>query len=136
LRAVVTTHEVSPVLGSEDVRALAGWFVDKLGFTCDPEQGIFDGVDPDEGAVYAIVVRGDARFHLQIRRHALWAGVREEIEGDVYVYVDDAYALFDEYTSRDVPMHRPISVAPYGMADFVVLTPEGHRLCFGSPVGS
>ena len=130
------THEVSPVLGTRDVRALARYFVDMLGFTCDPENGIFYGVDPDEGAVYAIVVRGDARFHLQIRRHELWAGEREDIEGDVYVYVDDAYELFDELVARDVPMHRPISVAPYGMADFVALTPENHRLCFGSPVES
>jgi hypothetical protein len=133
---VVRTYEVSPVLGSADVRALAEYFVAQLGFTCDPEHGVFEGVDPDEGAVYAIVVRGDARFHLQIRRNGLWPGEREEIEGDVYVYVDDAYALFDEYTARGVPVHRPISVAPYGMADFVVLTPEGHRLCFGSPVES
>ena len=86
--------------------------------------------------MYAIVVRGDARFHLQIRRHELWPGEREDIEGDVYVFVDDAYALFDEYERPRRPVHRPISVAPYGMADFVVLTPEGHRLCFGSPVES
>jgi hypothetical protein len=133
---MVTTHEVSPVLGTRDVRTLAEFFVEKLGFTCDPEYGIFEGVEPEEGAVYGIVVRGDARFHLQIRRHDLWVGDREEIEGDVYVYVDDAYALADEYESRGVPFHRPISVAPYGMADFVVLTPENHRLCFGSPIES
>jgi hypothetical protein len=134
---MVTTFEVSPVLGTRDVRALAAYFVDQLGFTCDPEDGIFEGVDESEGAVYAIVVRGDARFHLQIRRHDVWPpGGREDIEGDAYVFVDDAYALFEEYERRGVPVHRPISVAPYGMADFVVLTPEGHRLCFGAPVES
>ena len=107
---MVVTHEVSPVLGTRDVRALAAFFVDQLGFTCDPENGIFEGVDASEGAVYAIVVRGDARFHLQIRRHDVWpAGEREDIEGDAYVFVDDAYALFDEYTARGVPMHRPVS---------------------------
>jgi hypothetical protein len=77
---MVTTHEVSPVLGTRDVRALAAFFVDQLGFTCDPDNGIYDGADPGEGAVYAIVVRGDARFHLQIRRHELWpVETREDI---------------------------------------------------------
>jgi hypothetical protein len=130
------THEVSPVLGTRDVRALAAFFVDQLGFTCDPENGIYEGVDDADDAVYAIVVRGDARFHLQIRRHDLWpAGEREEMEGDAYVFVDDAFALYDEYVARGVPMHRPVSRAPnYDMADFVVESPEGHRICFGSPV--
>ena len=132
---MVTTHEVSPVLGTRDVRALAAFFVDMLGFTCDPENGIYEGVDEADGAVYAIVVRGDARFHLQIRRHDLWSGEREDIEGDAYVFVDDAFALYDEYVDGGVPMHRPVSRAPtYVMADFVVVSPEGHRICFGSPV--
>jgi hypothetical protein len=133
---MVQTHEVSPVLGTRDVRALAAFFVEQLGFSCDPEHGIYEGADASEGAVYAIVVRGDARFHLQIRRHDLWPpGGREDIEGDAYVFVDDAYALFGELTARGVPMHRPASKAPtYDMVDFVALTPEGHRICFGSPV--
>ena len=118
------------------MRALAAFFVDKLGFTCDPENGIFDGVDG--------VGRRGVR-HRRARRCAVppadptprrvASGEREDIEGDAYVFVDDAYALFDEYTARGVPMHRPVSRAPtYDMADFVVETPEGHRICFGSPV--
>ena len=71
-----------------------------------------------------------------VTTHEVWPpGEREGTEGDAYVFVDDAYALFDELTDRGAPMHRPVSRAPnYDMADFVVESPEGHRICFGSPV--
>jgi uncharacterized glyoxalase superfamily protein PhnB len=126
-------HEVNPVLGTRDVRAAVAYYCDELGFVCEPD-GIFEGADPDEGAVYAIVVMDDARVHLQIRRHdALFVEPRESIETDVYVFVDDAYGLYDRYVAKGVTIHRPIEVAPYGMADFVVETPDRHRLAFGSP---
>ena len=93
---MVTTYEVSPVLGTRDVRALAGYLVDEHGFTCDPENGMYDGIRvrgcrrtrSSCAAMLASTCRSGAS--------EFWPGEREDIEGDVYVFVDDAYTLFEE----------------------------------------
>ena len=125
---------VAPVLGCRDVRGAAYYFRDVLGFELDAEHGIHDGVDADEGAIYAIVRREGVTVHLQIRRREIFAGPREGIESDVYVYVTDADALYAEYVGRNVRVVRPIEDSRYGLRDFVVEDGEGHRLVFGSPI--
>jgi uncharacterized glyoxalase superfamily protein PhnB len=127
--------DVAPILGCRDVRTTAYYFRDVLGFHLDPETGVFDGVDANEGAVYAIVDRERVRIHLQIRRRDVFAGPREGIESDAYVYVDDADALHEEYAGKAVTIVRAIEDAPYGFRDFTIEDPEGHRIVFGSPIG-
>jgi uncharacterized glyoxalase superfamily protein PhnB len=126
---------VAPILGCRDVRATAHYFRDALGFHLDPDTGVFEGVDANEGAVYAIVDRDGVRIHLQIRRRDVFAGPRERIESDVYVYVGDSDALYAEYAGKSVTIVRPIENAPYGYRDFAIEDPEGHRIVFGSPIG-
>jgi uncharacterized glyoxalase superfamily protein PhnB len=122
-----------PVLGVRNVRGAVEHFADRLGFEV---RGVFEGVVPDEGAVYGIVERGGAEIHLQIRRHPLWTGQRESIEGDVYVRVDDATRLHAELVRRGATILRPPGDQTCGQRDFVVEGPEGLRLSFGSPLGA
>ena len=117
-----------PVLGVSDVSAAAEFFRSKLGFEVS---SIFEPL-ADEGAVYAIVERGEAEVHLQIRRRPLWSAPRERIENDAYVRVPDARALRDDLVARGAALHRDIEDAGYGMRDFTVEGPEGLRLTFGS----
>ncbi len=124
----------APVLGCRDVRAAAHWFRDVLGFHLDPETGVIDGVEADEGAIYAVLTRADAMVHLQIRRRDPFGGTREDIESDAYFYVEDADALLAEFRERGARVLREPMDEPYGLRDFVIETPEGHRLLFGSPV--
>lgn len=120
-----------PTLGVRDVRAAAAYFEQRLGFEIE---SVFERVVPDEGAVYGIVRRGGAELHLQIRRRALWTAPRESIEQDVYVRVADAERLQDELRGRGAEILRSLRDEPYGMRDFAVAGPEGHRLVFGSPL--
>jgi predicted enzyme related to lactoylglutathione lyase len=118
-----------PVLGVRDVQAAADFFEKRLGFTV----GSVFGPDPAEGAVYAIVERGGAQIHLQIRRRPLDAP-RESIESDLYMHVPDVDRLHEELLGRGAQILRPPLEEPYGMRDFVAAGPEGLRLVFGSPL--
>lgn len=122
------------ILGVHDVRASADWFCASLGFTLDPDTGLFDGVDEAEGAVYGIVTFDGAPVHLQIRRRPVFASDRDEVETDAYLYVDDVDAVFARHQAAGVTIHRPIYDEPYGMRDYCIETPDGHRIAFGSPV--
>lgn len=54
---VRVSWRVVPILGCGDVRSTAEWYRDVLGFTLDPENGLFIGVVPDEGAVGGVEPR-------------------------------------------------------------------------------
>lgn len=116
-----------------DVKKAVDYYTEVLGFECPG--GIFEGVAPGEGGVYAIVRRGDIEVHLQIRRREVFAGKRESIECDSYVFVPDVDALFEEFKAKEVVIHQAPENASYGLREFVLEDPEGHRLTFGTPLG-
>ncbi len=121
------------MLGVRDVRKAVAYYTDVLGFECS--RGIFEGTAAGEGGVYAIVRRQEIEIHLQIRRRDLYAGAREDIESDTYVFVEDAEALCREFEAKGAVILRGVQDEAYGLRDFVVEDPEGHRLVFGTPLG-
>ncbi|MGE0591308.1 MAG: VOC family protein [Vicinamibacterales bacterium] len=50
----------------------------------------------------------------------------------LYVVCDDVERLRAEFTSRGLQL-PPVSIAEYGMKQFVVSEPDGYSLCFESP---
>ena len=118
--------ETAPVLGCRDVEVAMSWFVDTLGFSCPG--GLF--TPPDHEPVYAIVFREGAGIHLQIRRRPVFLAERQAHEGDAYLFVDDPDALHEEYAAKGVTVIRPPQDEPYGLRDFTIETPTGHRLTF------
>jgi uncharacterized glyoxalase superfamily protein PhnB len=60
---------------------------------------------------------------------------RAEVESDTYVFVDDAETLCREFEAKGAVILRGLQDEPYGLRDFVVEDPEGHRLVFGTPTG-
>jgi uncharacterized glyoxalase superfamily protein PhnB len=124
---------VAPVLGVRDVRATAEHWRDVLGFTLDPQTGVIDGVDADEGAVYALLEREGARVHFQIRRREPRPAEREGIETDLYFFVDDVDSLHRELAERGAEIAQPPTAAPYGMREIRVEDPNGIRVTFGQP---
>lgn len=130
------SFRTSPVLGVRNVRASAEYYRDVLGFHLDPEHGVFAGLGDETTGVYAIVQRGGASVHFQIRRGDREAGERERIETDIYLHVEDVGALHAEFEQAGAVIWGPPSVAPYGMREIRVEDPDGHRLTFGSPVRS
>jgi uncharacterized glyoxalase superfamily protein PhnB len=119
------------ILGARDVKRAVDHYCNVLGFQLD---SMFEGVGA-EGGAYGIVHRDQVSLHIQIRRRELFRAGRESIESDVYLYVDDVDALFEELRTRGAQIVREPVDSEYGLRDFVVEDLDGHRLVFGSPLG-
>lgn len=126
-----TNWQIAPILGVRDVLKTVEYFQQTLGFDFGP-QSIQKGVG-DEGAVYAVGRRADIAIHIQIRRRPLHFEARASHECDAYLYVDDVDALSQELLGRGARMHRGVQDEPYGIRDFTIETPDGHRIAFGTP---
>lgn len=50
---------------------------------------------------------------------------------DAYIWVDNADALYKEFTSKGVSIIKPIELTEYGNRDFEIEDPDGYILCFG-----
>lgn len=108
--------EATATLRAGDVKALAEWYRDKLGFTIAMSWG--------EPAEYARV-SWDA-VELGIGRLDERFGA-----ASVYAIVTGVDALYAEFLSRGVVTDNEIGDRPYRMRDFDLFDPEGNRVCFG-----
>jgi uncharacterized glyoxalase superfamily protein PhnB len=52
-----------------------------------------------------------------------------------YLRVDDAGRFYDELKVKGVEMLSPLSDKPWGMREFVLQTPDGHRMTVGQWLG-
>jgi uncharacterized glyoxalase superfamily protein PhnB len=48
-----------------------------------------------------------------------------------YVNVDDIDGLYADLLSRGAPIKTPPETKPWGMREFALQTPDGHRMTFG-----
>lgn len=122
----MTRWKAIPILGARDAAATVAYLRESLGFR------LVDEHRPGGELVYAILCRGDATVHVQIRRRDVYPPDREGHETEIYVEVDDVDALYAEYTSAGVRVLRDLRDEPYGMRDFTVELPDGARLSFAS----
>lgn len=123
----------SPILGVTDVRRSAEYWRDVLGFSLDPDDGVFAPDPAVRSGVYAIVKRAGVWVHFQVRRDApARVADRSAMERDVYLYVDGLHELHAELVARGANVIQPPTVARYGILEFVVEDPDGHRVAFGA----
>lgn len=50
-----------------------------------------------------------------------------------YVSVDDVDGLYADFASHGATIPRSPETKPWGMREFALQTPDGHRITFGSP---
>lgn len=60
-----------------------------------------------------------------------WSGDSEPPAQSAYVYVEDPDALCAEYQQAGADVVEPVASRAYGMRDFVVRDPDGHRFTLG-----
>jgi len=60
-----------------------------------------------------------------------WTGDSPPAPQSAYVYVEDPDALCAEYRQAGAEIVDPVASRPYGMRDFVVRDPDGHRFTLG-----
>lgn len=112
------------VLAVHDIRKSADFFVDKLGFqvTAEPPGWVF-------------VKRDNCMIMLGECRDAIPAGELGDHSYFGYLRVDDVDRYYDEVKAKAAEIMSPLSDKPWGMREFGVRTPDGHRIMIGQLIG-
>lgn len=113
------------VLAVNDLDASEAYFTEKLGFTLRSRVGGWLFLSRDN-------------FHLMVGHCAGEAPARDTNNHSWFAYVncegiDD---LYEEYRDKGVEFTQRIANKPWGLREFGVVTPEGHRIMFGQEVGA
>jgi predicted enzyme related to lactoylglutathione lyase len=108
------------VLAVHDVRKSAQFFVDALGFsiTAEPEGWVF--VTKDN----CMIMLGECPQDMSpslLGSHNYFA----------YLRVDDADAYFAQLQQKGISSLNGIADKPWGMREFGIQTPDGHRIMIG-----
>lgn len=111
------------VLAVTDLERSKRFYVEQLGFT---ERLAVDG--------WSFLSRGACHLRLghcpgirpmsNVPDHSWFA----------YWHVDDARSLYNELTERGVEIWHPLRDTPWGMREFAIVTPDGHRIVFGEQI--
>ncbi len=111
------------VLAVHDLKGSAQFFLD-LGFevTSEPPGWIF--VKKDNCMIMLGECRDDAPPG-ELGSHSYFG----------YLRVDDADAYYNEVRAKGINILSPIANKPWGMREFSLATPEGHRINIGQWIG-
>jgi DNA-binding transcriptional MerR regulator len=80
----------------------------------------------DDGQLAAIATGG-----IEILLLVPWAGEQPPTPQSFYVYVEDPDALCVEFEQAGANVVDTVALRPYGMRDFAVQDPDGHRFTLG-----
>lgn len=117
--------QIAPQFFTLDMRATLAYYEEKLGFRC-----LGTWQDPP---VYAIVERDGHKIHFRCADPpAPNPGKDAEELLDAYIFIEDADALFREYSARGVEFARAVADMPWRSREFVVKDCDGRLLAFGS----
>ena len=119
----------APILLVTDVVKSANYFRDKVGFTYDRFWG-----DPP-----SFCILGRDNFHLMLSRACDPKAIvphHEVVEKmwNVYFWVDDATAMFEELKSRGATIDYELCDKPYGCREFGIQDLDGHDIAFGQEI--
>jgi uncharacterized glyoxalase superfamily protein PhnB len=122
-RLVSTRH----ILAVQDLKAATTFWMSVLGFARD----FGDGSDG-----WSWLSRDGFRVGLGECANEPPASALGDHAYVAYVTVDDVDALHAELRARGAAIVRSPETKPWGMREFALRTPDGHRLTFGSGVSS
>lgn len=112
--------KVRSVLAVPNLDASVDFYTRQLGMTID-----------FTAPGWAFLSRGNFRLMLGECPDALPAHELGDHSYFVYVTVEGIDALYAEFTDRSVSFTQPLASKPWGMREFGVRTPDGHRIMFG-----
>jgi catechol 2,3-dioxygenase-like lactoylglutathione lyase family enzyme len=112
------------VLAVHDVKASARFYVDALGFTiaAEPPGWIFVSRD---NCTIMLGECPDDMHPSELGCHNYFA----------YLRVDDADAWYAQLQAKGIDFLSPLADKPWGMREFGVRTPDGHRIMIGQEIG-
>jgi catechol 2,3-dioxygenase-like lactoylglutathione lyase family enzyme len=128
-------NSITPFFIVDDLQKSLDFYCSKLGFKIAhkgggdrPEEDFWAMVQRDSVMIMLKAITPDIHPQPNHSRHA-WAS------WDAYVHTPDPDALYKEFVSRAVPMHRPLEDTTDGLRAFEVKDNSGYVLCFGRPRG-
>ncbi|MBM3810255.1 MAG: bleomycin resistance protein [Acidimicrobiia bacterium] len=118
-------RQIAPQFFTTNIPATLAYYKDKLGFEC-----LGTWQDPP---VYAIVARDHQAIHFRCAQPPTPNPdkYREELL-DAYLFVEDADALYAEYSALGVEFSRALANMPWQSREFVVKDCDGRLLAFGA----
>jgi catechol 2,3-dioxygenase-like lactoylglutathione lyase family enzyme len=108
------------VLAVKDLETSKRFYLDKLGFAEDFSV---------EG--WAFLSRGGCHLRLGHCPDALPMSKAQDHSWFAYLHVRDASGLYEETVKNGVEIWHKLADKPWGMREFAVVTPDGHRIVFG-----
>jgi uncharacterized glyoxalase superfamily protein PhnB len=116
-RKVVHTRHV---LAVKDLKTETAYYIDKLGF------------DRDFTAPgWEFLSFGDFKVMLGECSDEMTAEATGNHSWFAHVLIKNVDEVYNEFTDRGAQMLSPIENKPWGIRDFSVKTPDGHRIVFG-----
>lgn len=115
---------IAVILPLQEITAGLNFFVQSLGFRIH-----FQTENPVD---YAVVKRDGITINLSLVEEAVPAPA----SNSAYIFCQDIRDLFEEYRDKGVPFTEPLNLTDYGMLEFVLELPSGHRLAFGEGMTS
>lgn len=115
--------QMRSVLAVNDLQASVAFYCDRMGFEIDLETEGWCFVSRDN----FILMLGHCPDEVpasQINDHSYFA----------YIEVDDIDALHQDFCARGLSALPGPQSQPWGMREFLVKTPDGHRIMFGQAV--
>jgi catechol 2,3-dioxygenase-like lactoylglutathione lyase family enzyme len=118
-------RQIAPVFFTTDIPRTLAYYRNKLGFEC-----LGTWQDPP---VYAIVARDQRAIHFRCAEPptANPEKYAEELL-EAYIFVEDADALYTEYSAKGVEFARGLGDMPWKCREFVVKDCDGRLLAFGA----
>lgn len=113
------------VLAVQDLPASRRFYREKLGFV---EDLAVDG--------WAFLSRGACRLRLGHCPDALPMSRTPDHSWFAYLHVQDAAGLYREVVANGVEVWHPLDDKPWGMREFAIVTPDGHRIVFGETLST
>jgi uncharacterized glyoxalase superfamily protein PhnB len=117
---MATITRATWVLAVEDLSASKAFYIEKLGFQ-----------EEMNAPGWAFLKLGECRLRIgdcpgilpmhQASDHS-WVG---------YLHVDSARELYEQYLSKGVSVWGHLEDKPWGLREFGIVTPDGHRWVFG-----
>lgn len=119
--------KIAPQFFTTDMKTTLAFYEEKLGFKC-----VGTWQDPPE---YAIVERDGHRIHFRCAEPPTANPDKYADELlDAYLFIEDADALFREYSARGVEFTRTLGNTPWNSREFAVKDCDGLLLAFGADI--
>src|SRR4051794_32736649 len=116
-RKVIHTRHV---LAVKDLKVEADYYINKLGFERD-----------FTAPGWEFLSFGDFKVMLGECTDAMLAGDTGDHSYFAHVLVEDVNAVYDEFRSNGAEITSAPSNKPWGLREFSLRTPDGHRMTFG-----